>query len=241
MIKAFILFLLPLISSFADIHTTRELQDLFIYVEEDTWVLFDIDDTLIEPSTQVGRAEWFYRQTERLMLEGMSKEAAVLAFYPEWIQVQKKIPIRFVDPNTLHVVKELESKQVTNFAITHRHTSIREVTLSQLESLEIDFSSSSPMKEEMYFPTVHPSMFSHGVLFVCDFNEKGPLFEMFLHLAANKPKKIILIDDKRKNLESFQNSLSGSNIDFVGLHFVRADDRKYDSDLAEEERSNLDL
>lgn len=74
-----------------------------------------------------------------------------------------------------------------------------------------------------------------------DYDKKIDLFKKFLVEIQQKPKKIVFIDDKRKNLEEFE-AIATQEIDFTGVHYTAIKHVKpvYDRKLAQFQNKFLD-
>lgn len=64
-------------------------------------------------------------------------------------------------------------------------------------------------------------VYKKGILFVDQTGEKGPVLDTFLRYAKIKPKKIIFIDDKSKNLVSVEEFAKKHNIEFIGIEYTK--------------------
>ena len=62
-------------------------------------------------------------------------------------------------------------------------------------------------------------IYKAGIVFVDQAGEKGPVLGAFLRYAKIKPKKIIFIDDKAKNLLSVEEFAKQHNIKFIGIEY----------------------
>lgn len=69
-------------------------------------------------------------------------------------------------------------------------------------------------------------VYKDGILFVDQTGEKGPVLDAFLKYAKIKPKKIIFIDDKSKNLVSVEEFAKQHNIEFLGIEYTKTSEDK---------------
>ena len=82
------------IFSDAKIIETSHIADVIPLIDQNTWFLVDLDNTLFEAKQALGHANWFYDQLQQKIDKGLSREEAFKEFYPEWIRVQKICPVK---------------------------------------------------------------------------------------------------------------------------------------------------
>jgi hypothetical protein len=86
--------------------------------------------------------------------------------------------------------------------------------------LGFDFTKTAPSKDTFTIPASNPTLYLQGILFVGDYNKKGEVFLPFLSIIKQKPKRIVFIDDKRKNVEELEQALLPHDIEYVGIHYT---------------------
>lgn len=92
-VVALALFFLPIITE-AKIIETAHIVEVISYIDEDTWFLVDIDNTLFEAKQALGHANWFYDELQKRLERGMSREEAIRDAYPGWIKTQRVCPVK---------------------------------------------------------------------------------------------------------------------------------------------------
>jgi hypothetical protein len=225
-----ILFFFPLLLSAVIIQTNR-IEEMLVHVDNSSWALFDLDDTVFESSIQYGRSKWYWHEFETLKKESqLNDREAHAILYPFWIEAQEKCPIRLVEEAATHVISKAQQLALSTVAVTARHPSVSLQTLTQLESLGISFSTST----DLPIPIVE-AQFLQGVWFLTDYNKKGVSVRAWLESVENRPSKIIFIDDSLHNLENLEKELSDLNVEYIGIHYVKAHERPFDPELAKEE------
>lgn len=221
----------------AEIIETSRMEDVLPFVDENTWVLFDIDDTLVESELQVGRAKWFFHEVEKLTSQGYDFETAILELYPEWIHLQEVCPIRTPEPQIPQIVYEIQQSAGAVLGVTARHPPISVATLKQLAYIGINFTFTAPECPKLEVqPPVH---WEGGVLFLTDFNRKGEIFRKWLEYSHIRPQKVILIDDGKENLIQMEEEMAKMNIPFTGFHYTKTMMRPFDAEIAEKEHLEL--
>lgn len=126
--------------------------------------------------------------------------------------------------------------------LTHRQPSVAQATVRQVASLGFDFITTAPSKDSFVVPAASPTLYLQGILFVSDYNKKGDVFMPFLSMITKSPKKVVFIDDKRKNVEELEQTLMKYGIEYVGIYYTAIEHAKpvYSRDLAEYQYKFLD-
>lgn len=196
---------------------------------------------MFEGAQALGHANWFYEEMQKRIQKGMSKEEAIRDVYPDWIKTQKVCRVRPLEANFVPILLKLQNQGIVVMGLTHRQTSIVDSTFKQVASLGFDFSKTAPSKKSFRVPAKAPTLYSQGILFVSDYNRKIDVFEAFLSMINQTPKKIVFIDDKRKNVEELEN-LTKNKIEYIGVHYTAIEHTKpiFDRNIAEFQYKFLD-
>jgi len=96
--------LFPFVSE-AKIIETITIETVVPLVDEDTWLVVDLDNTVFEDKQALGHTEWFYDKAYALMKEGLTLEEATRECYPEWIEIQKACPVKPVEAGFIPALK----------------------------------------------------------------------------------------------------------------------------------------
>lgn len=219
----------------------RHIEEIIPLIDSDTWLLVDLDNCMFQGAQALGHANWFYDEMQRKMQDGMTKEEAIIATYPGWIKTQKACRVKPVEEDFVPTLLVLQSKGTVIMGLTHRQPSVADSTMRQVESLGFDFSKTAPASESFVVPSKTPTLYLNGILFVGDFNKKNDIFTPFLSMINKKPKKIVFIDDKRKNVEDLE-ILTSDGIDYTGVHYTAIEQAKpvYVREIAEFQYKFLD-
>ncbi|MFN4174396.1 MAG: DUF2608 domain-containing protein [Parachlamydiaceae bacterium] len=225
----------------AKVISTRYIQDVLPLIDKETWFLVDLDNCMYEGAQALGHANWFYDEMQKRLEKGMTRDEAIADCYPGWIKTQKVCKVKPLEEDFIKVLIELQTKGATLMGLTHRQPLVFESTLAQIASLGFDFSLASPSQESFSLPAKTPALYTSGVLFVGDYNKKIDLFLSFLSIIGKKPKKVVFIDDKKKNVDELE-TLSSIGIDYTGVHYTAIDHAKpiYHREIAEYQLKHLD-
>lgn len=225
-----ILFFFPILLCAVILQTNR-MEDVLNHVDETSWALFDLDDTVFESSIQYGRAKWYWHEFSALKKErGLDDRGAHAILYPSWIEAQEKCPIRFPEPAVPNVIERVQKVALCTIGVTARHPSISSPTLKQLDSLYIQFH--EPSEPPISIPE---AQFLEGVWFLTDYNKKGLSVRQWYEGIENRPNKIVFIDDSLHNLENLETELADLNVEYVGIHYTKAHERAFEPDVARQQ------
>lgn len=225
----------------ARIIETKCIKEVLPLIDEDTWFLVDLDNCMFEGAQALGHANWFYDELQQRMQKGMSREEAIRDAYPGWIKTQKACKVKPLEDSFVPTLLMLQGKGITIMGLTHRQPSVADSTVHQVGSLGFDFLTTAPSKESFVIPAKTPTLYFQGILFVSDYNKKIDIFEPFLSIINKDPKKIVFIDDKRKNVEELE-AMTKYGIDYIGVHYTAIEDVKpvYVREVAEFQYKFLD-
>jgi FMN phosphatase YigB (HAD superfamily) len=231
-------FIFCVISSLnAVIIQTNCMEEILPHVDETSWVLFDLDNVLIESALHAGRAEWFDHEVAKLMAaQGIDRHTADRLLIAGWNAFMEICPIQTPETNMSELVKTIQKKSEASLALTARPPHLSKLTLRQLKLLEIDFSFHAP--EKVLLKTIHPTHWEEGALFA-SLNSKGGVFRQFIEKLDQKPKKVLFIDDALHHLEGMERECLEAGVEFIGFHYTKSTERFFDPDLASREYHEL--
>lgn len=225
----------------AKIIETRHIEDVIPLIDQETWFLVDLDNCMFEGTQALGHANWFYDELQQRMQKGMSREEAIRDAYPGWIKTQKACRVKPLETSFVPILLKLQNEGIVIMGLTHRQPSVVDSTVRQIASLGFNFLTTAPSRECFSVSAKTQTLYSQGVLFVGDYNKKIDIFESFLSMVNQQPKKIVFIDDKRKNVEELEN-LTRHGIEYIGVHYTAIEHAKpvYAREIAEFQSKFLD-
>lgn len=226
----------------AKVIETSQIQDVVPYLEDNaTWVLVDLDLCFFEGAQAYGHTQWFYDEVEIRKEQGLTREEAIADFYPIWIESQKINKVQPLDPNFIAILSTKQASGMPIMGLTQRQPSIAEDTVRQVWSLGFDFLTTAPFQQNFIMQGKGgPARYLQGILFVSDYNTKIDVFLSFLNKIGKAPKKVVFIDDKRKNVDELE-GLANYGIEYTGVHYTAIDHAKpvYDRKIAQFQRKFL--
>jgi hypothetical protein len=205
-------------SLFGEIIETVCFKDVALHLEEGTLLIFDIDNTLMEPAQQLGTDQWFYHRVDEYEKKGCCLKDAIDFALPEWMAVQSVTKVLPVEESIPFFINELQEKGVCCIGLTTRGLGLSDRTIHQLSSIQIDLNKTSPSKKELFFFNKRGVLYREGILFTAGTHKGEDLF-MLLDFLDLKPKKIVFINDKRSHIMEVEESVVKRQIPFVGLRY----------------------
>jgi hypothetical protein len=210
----FSLLILPLFLAWS--HAGRAFQELKSYRDltlpektVPTWVIFDIDNTLTHPLSEIGSVEWAEYMRERYIQAGLTPEQATQKQHEIFGLTQLPKNAKVVDESIFRFLQSLP-RDFHVFALTARNPNLMMVTTQQLASvsligaLEANFPKLQQKPAELAI--------ERGIIFA-NGQDKGKILELMLQNAEQIPAAIYFIDDKTYNVEAFDQAMERVNSD----------------------------
>lgn len=210
------------------------------YIEEDTLVIFDIDNTLARPAQELSSDEWFCHLVNSRMAEGHDYITSIYYTLPTAYYAQFNVPLQTTEIDAELLTTHLIHQKIPTMALTTRSLFVSERTLEQLEDINIHFLTPHVSQEDLVLPMHHPCFYKNSILFGGN-NDKGEVLTTFFHWMNYYPKKVIFIDDKMKYLVAVEKALKHYNIEFVGIRYSGCDELVQTFDPAKAEHQLLEL
>lgn len=218
--------LCAVILSCATLHTyireTDSLADIVDMGDQNTLVIFDLDDTLIR-GFGAATDEWFRTHVKELVDTGKPTSEAIDMVLPAYTAAQCTTRVQFVENSAPEILTKLRTRKIRTIALTSRgRKELFAATFRQFSDLGITFIQEDPAWQRIV--TLEPlrgeTRYQDGVIF-CDGNNKGTTLEVFFERLGYRPAHIIFIDDSLSNLQAVEKLAEKLHIRFNGLHYVR--------------------
>ena len=101
-----------------------------------TWVIFDIDNTILRPTTEIGSHQWADYMAQRFMQVGHTDAEAKVYQTQIFSRAQKFVKPVIVDKSIVEFVKLLKSSNIPFLALTARSSQVlRETTIEQMRTV----------------------------------------------------------------------------------------------------------
>ncbi len=213
----------------------KGIEETLASINQDTLVIFDVDDVLIMPKDQILQSH--HRSYLHKLEKALAKQEKEVELF--WGVILSQRQSILVDKRMPQILNELHSKGIKVLALTHAMTgklggipSMKDWRYNELIHHGYDFEKSWQGVKENTFSGLEksenrlskdvssPPMFFKGIIFTEI--DKGEALAAFLSHYKLKFKKIIFIDDKKKNLAAVERIASKLNIAFVGIEYTAA-------------------
>lgn len=210
---------------FASIHELDSFSDIDKYVDKETWVICDLDNTLMETTRQLGSTQWADYLTKQLIDSGKSHQETLEIESSIWQKVQPHIAVRPVDPSAPDTIQKWQHNKIVVLGLTARDPNEIQYTHDQLHSIKIDLNKGFLKQNRITLLMKKSAIYDKGIIFCSVHNSKGVTLKHFLYKIGYQPKRIVFIDDKWSHVKDLEKAFHGTNIEYIGVRFSRADDR----------------
>ncbi len=229
-LSIFILITTILCADIMQLKTMKDVETIVADADQDTLVVFDIDDTLTFPGDPA------------FDLPNLKKYRHIMAPIKEnWTPHHKLVAINLMaidealllDSDAPALIQALQERGVPTIALTaiiagkiEDREDMNSLRKKQLAQHQIDFSKTAPHTDRMIFDQLksflnHHPVSEHGIIVANGIeNSKGEVLLEYLKLCNHNPKKIIFIDDTLKHVESMVEPLKQQGIEYTGIHFT---------------------
>lgn len=203
---------------------------------------------IIESKVSVQKFEKFNEEDKITELKSKNEKKIILEKENTESMLMSQIQEVPVDDRMIDLVKHLQINGTKVLALTSMRTgrywqiaSMEAFRISRLKQSGYHFDKSwAGVKDQLLdqFLQNYPNksvksqkhekkgiVFSKGVV-LTNFSPKGNALMAFLRYTNTQPKKIIFIDDQRKNLKSVEDEARKNNIPFFGIEYTAAKDAK---------------
>lgn len=203
--------------------------------DKNSLVLFDVDDTLIEPASIVLRPQIrenvAYLPWLKELIDKTFKEAKKSEDYYFSIWKTMEVPV-LIEPDIVHIIRSLQDRHVKVLALTALRTgadyiipSLPEWRFNKLKQVGIDFAKADlpdmTFKELPASNAQYPVLY-HGLLCTAGVT-KDAVLGAFLDRVHWKPNKVVFFDDNMKRVEQVAQEMHKRGIPFQGYQYRGGD------------------
>lgn len=217
----FVIFILSVVSLRAEIietHSFKSVLKRLESVDSKTLVCFDIDETLIipkDPSFHYINMNEHRELLEELFLSSTNEEVGLFKDY--LVHKHETILVEHISPRLLKGLARKKAQVMGLLKIQKEPPGLSSEYYEELKVHGLDFSGISKQ-----IPTSDPE-FKQGVLYVREPKvNQGAYFCSFLSKLEKQPKWVIVIDDSMENLQAIESSLKETDMKFLGIHYLGA-------------------
>lgn len=219
-------------SNIITINQIAAAKKIFMDADADTLVIFDVDCVLTMPSDPILQSPTLFKYQavyEKMRKDLTKDERHLLNHLLVMHSDSQLVELEFPD-----IIRELQKCNIKTIAMTAGKTGLvgkndicfPDWRYAELKQLGIDFSIIFP--DKLYFTELadfngdKPGI-EHGIAYSAgNRNAKGDLLQYLFQAIQFRPKRVLAIDDRLKNLLSFSETLANivPTIGFVGLHYL---------------------
>ena len=215
-------FLAPLSLS-GEILEFNSMHNLEEYLTPGSLIVFDIDNTLIEPVQELGKDQWFGRKIQRYIEQGFNSKNALEVTLKQWTAVQNITDMQLAEPGIDTLIKKLQKQGFSTIGLTTRGLDLCNRTIDQLQSVKIKLDRTHKNKKDIFFHIEKVGvLYRGGIIFTCNTHKGKALFK-FLKKSNLKPSHVVFINDKHSHLLPVEEYCEKHNILFTGLRYNQLD------------------
>nr|WP_028387605.1 DUF2608 domain-containing protein [Legionella fairfieldensis] len=130
----------PYKQSEQEIKETLTIKTALKNISYDTWLVLDLDNTVMESVLEVGSDQWFTNLVDYAMKVFLDQREATRLALLIYGAVQVHVRTKAVEPGIVKIIKALQDIGIPVFALTARDIAIKQSTIRQMEAIGIDFS-----------------------------------------------------------------------------------------------------
>jgi hypothetical protein len=206
----------------AEVREIASVAEIVPALAPGTLLVFDIDNTLLEPVGNIGSDQWYYYLSVAIARDGpgLSPEQVQARADDVWTRTLDRVKVRPVEALTPTLVREQQQRGLQVMGLTARAESDAPATFRQLHAIGVDLQASAVRKDEL---RAQDGFYSHGVLFVGEGVDKGKLLVDFLARIDLKPARVVFVDDKPHHARNVDAALGAAGIPVVAFRYGAAD------------------
>ncbi|MBN8827780.1 MAG: DUF2608 domain-containing protein [Sphingobacteriia bacterium] len=199
----------------------NEYSQLIDFISNTDILILDIDDTVFS-TFGYGSIKWFTENVKfDVETKNISRIEAVQYYMPLWEEAQHSIEVMLTDPLLPQLIDDLKEKGTKILGLTARRHNHAEVTLKQLDQVQIKFDNFLNFtydSSKLLYPVEHVE----GIVFCSEYNTKGEVLKEVLKQNLQYAfKKLLFVDDLEYNIDSVKKHLNNFDIEFHGFHFTK--------------------
>lgn len=205
MIALALALLLPAAGARAEVREIKSMSEIVSEVRPTTLLVFDLDNTLVEPVGNIGSDQWYDYALTALRRDGLDEAAAEKEANALWTRMLGVVKVKPVEELTPILLREQQKRGLKILALTARGSEDAAATFAQLKAIGVDLSSSA-------------------VIFVGD-GDKGEALLTFLDTIKLRPTRVVFVDDKLRHAKSVDAVMTAAGIPCVAFRYGALDEK----------------
>ena len=202
-------------------HTIKNLNEL---IDENTVVFIEMDDVLVMPKSKM----FYYGDNPyRLFINDLvtlsKQNPGYLNQIISWYQARKIMLIEDEWPGFINNLKQRKIPVYGLCAMPIQLQNIEQKRFMELKELGIIFTDKVNGKEEIEIEKNEgwSSVFYHGIIFTGPFSKSRTLLD-FIKVTNISPKKLVVFDKAKYELQLIEKEFQGFRISFYGIMYEGA-------------------
>lgn len=210
-------------SARADVREIKSMAEIVPELTPGTLLVFDIDNTLVEPVGNIGSDQWYYYLVKALARDDktLSADAAEAKAGEVWTTTLMTVKVKPVEALTPALVRDQQKRGLKVMALTARDAGDAAATFRQLKDIGVDLAENAVRKDDL--ATEQKGFYSRGVFFAGDGPDKGKTLVAFLKKIGLRPAKVVFADDKPRHAKNVDAALAAAGIPGVSFRYGAAD------------------
>lgn len=222
MIALALALLLPACPVRAEVREIKSMAEIAAEIRPTTLVVFDLDNTLIEPVGNVGSDQWYDYLEKAYRRDGLDDAAASKKAGETWTRMLAVVKVKPVEDLTPILVHAQQERGIKILALTARGPEDARATFGQLRAIGVDLEASALSKEDLTTPDM--GFYTRGVLFVGE-GDKGTSLVSLLKRLGLAPTRVVFVDDKPRHVKSVDDALTAAKIPCIAYRYGAADEK----------------
>jgi hypothetical protein len=207
-----------------EIVQTNTMKELYDHLQPGMLIVFDIDNTIIEPKQTLGSDQWFHHRMDEYKSYGYSDSNSLEFALREWMAIQNLTEVQLVENDTGSIITDLQHKGYDVIGLTTRGLGMSTRTIHQLQSVGVSLQVTAPSKDEFHFMNGRGVLYHEGILFTAA-TDKGEALRKYINTIGYIPKSVMFINDKYSHIVPVAEFCEGANIPFIGLRYAYLDEK----------------
>jgi FMN phosphatase YigB (HAD superfamily) len=207
----------------ADVREISTMAEIRPELTAATLLVFDIDNTLVEPVGNIGSDQWYYYLVKAIARDDktLTADAAEAKAGEIWSKTLPTVKAKPVEDLTPALIREQQKLGLKIMALTARGAEDSEATFRQLKDIGVDLTATAVRKDDL--AAKQKGLYSRGVFFVGDGPDKGKTLVAFLKKIGLRPAKVVFADDKPHHARNVDAALTAAGIPCVSFRYGAAD------------------
>jgi len=213
------------VTATAEIHEIKSMKEITSYITPQTLLVFDLDNTVVEPVQTLGSDQWFEYMVQGFEKSGLTKDVAVQKSIIFWNEIAHHTKIRPVEAITPFIIRQAQAAGIPVLGLTARHATSAGETERQLASIGVNFKLRPVYSLPLPGSNLESAFYRNGIMYVGPTLTKGAALAQLFNQLRLRPGRVVFVDDKVKHTQTVDASLTALGIENHEFRYGAADAR----------------